>query len=386
MFKDAIKGAFCVNTRLNDAFYKTFSRSTLRHMKRVEECGKIDSIADISELRRLRASVSEGESFYTTDANVSNSLIYGIWDSMFGDHRDEPIYYSPAVEHGLIFHDQIFTDLRFTARAGLVTFGDYRYERIRRYKKEPIYEVGPYIHYAKPYYDENRVAQLKRENGKTLLVFPAHSVDTNSISQDEDRYAAEVARIAKEENFDTVLVNSFWWNINDPVIRRFEAEGYHIVSAGFRDDVKFLSRLRTIIQMSDLIVGDGIGTHIGYALDLNVPFRFVDIATTSSSIDDAADPSARQNALLRDKIARLFSNATAVTEQQRDALEPYWGFSHMKTRSQMENIYQITRAIVRASGFGGGWSRSYGEVAHDLCKEYEECDPEKARLLQEALR
>ncbi len=386
MLKDSLKGLFCVNTRINEMFYDAFGSHGHQYLDLVRKFGAVDSIDDIQGLRELRSSVDEGQQFYTTNANASNSLIYGIWESMFAAHRTEPIYYSPAVEHGLIIHDQIYTDLRFTARAGLVTFGDYRYRQIRKYKNEPIYEVGPYIHYAQPYYDAERTAELKKTNGKTLLVFPAHSVDTSTISQDENRYLDEVLRIADKGGFETVLVNAFWWNVNDPVIHKFESEGFKIVSAGFRDDVNFLPRLRTIMDLSDLIAGDSFGTHIGYALDRKVPFQFIDINTHGGSIDDKVDPHADENASLKEKLARAFLGASEITKHQVDLLEPYWGFSKTKSREQIEDIYQITRRIVRESGMGGGWSRHFHARACELLKEYELTDKAKAELLRQALR
>lgn len=381
--KDLSKRLFALNGELNDSVYRIFGRNQARHAEILSEFYEIDTISDVSVVRDFRRRISDNNDiFYTTNANISNSSIYGIWESLFpGTDRSE-LYKTPAVEHGLIFSEDIFTDLRYTARASSITFGDYRKKIIRRYKDTPTFCVGPYILYAQSYYNEEKLSQLKAELGKTLLVFPAHSTDASQVSQNDIEFVEKIKREAAR--FDSVLVNSFWWNINDPLVRMLESEGFRIVTAGFRDDLRFLSRLRSIIALSDVAVGDSVGTHIGYTLSLGVPFKFLDTSTIVE-VSDAREGAHQAAVEERKNLLRTAFAAVSGEDvnSQIEICEPYWGFSHVKTREQLQIILDITKQIVAR---GNGWVSRYGTCARDLISDYEaEGKWESAKMLREAM-
>lgn len=347
MLKNAVKSIFSKNTYINDKFYRLFSSGKTAH---IEELNAImnswDTIKDVSLLREFRKLVDQGELFYTTDPNYSNAHIYGIWESLFGKIAGNNYLSTPAVEHGLIFHNQIFTDLQYTARMTFATFSPFRKNIIRKYSERPVFCVGPYIHYADSFYNQEELKTLKKRLGKTLLVFPTHSTDTAEISVKEDLFCNEVAKMAK--NYDTVMVNAFWWNINDKLVDRLQAEGYHISSAGFRDDKMFLNRLKTIISLSDCAVGDSVGTHIGYCLFLNVPFQFLKLDTRVNVLSgkERDDLNFVENHMRC--IRECFENYDGIiTEKQNQICKKYWGFECIKTREDLNDIVNINRDILK---------------------------------------
>lgn len=158
MLKEVFKKVISQNVYLNEMIYRNLSRKSLIEMKQIcAMTNKMDTIEDIQELSEFRSDVEKGKSrYYTTDPNFSNARIYGIWNSIFGDIDDKKVIEYPAIEHGLIFHEQIFTDISYTARASSVTFSDFRKRIIHKYKKEPVFCVGPYIYYAKEYYKKEK--------------------------------------------------------------------------------------------------------------------------------------------------------------------------------------------------------------------------------------
>ena len=48
-----------------------------------------------------------------------------------------------------------------------------------------------------------------------------------------------------------------------------------VVTAGYIMDPLFLSRLKSIIQLSDLTMSNNVGTHLGYCIYLNKPHWIV---------------------------------------------------------------------------------------------------------------
>ena len=384
--KNLIKSVINKNTYFNDGFYKMLSKDrNIEIFKIYEEMEYWDTISDVSELQKFRAAVENGKNYYTTDPNISNSRIYGIWESIFGEFcKDNIVVDTPAVEHGLIFHNQIFTDLKYTARASCVTFGSFRKNIIKKYIKRPIFCVGPYIKYAKPFYQQDVFAEIKEKFGKTLVVFPTHSTNTSSITVREKKFSDAIKDIAKDYN--SVIINAFWWNINDPLIKRLSAEGYHIASAGYRDDNKFLSRLKTIVALADLVVGDSIGTHVGYCISEKKPFKLLNLETKVSLLDKKEQSDiAFVTTILEDIKNQFYYNYKdefSIPKTVIDVCNKYWGFDHIKTKKQIGLIYDINKEIMERCK-GNIFIANY--VGHKLLNEYREKDSEKYKILDEAL-
>lgn len=345
MLKDIIKTAIAQNAYFNAWFYKTASKNKNNEMQKLyQEMESWDTIKDVSELKRFRKEVEAGRAYYTTDPNLSNTRIYGNWESIFGQFTSNEVIATPAVEHGLIFHNQIFTDIKFTARMTVGTFSSFRKSIIQQYLKRPVFCVGPYIHYAKPFYPCNQFDDMKRNLGKTLLVFPTHSTNTSEISVQEDLFCKKISEIAKDYN--SVLVNTFWWNINDTLIQKLASEGYHICSAGYRDDNKFLSRLKTIINLSDFAVGDSVGSHIGYCVDQGCPFSIINVDTMvtlktkeeNSDLDFVSD--------ILKSIKSAFLNAANIGPEQIEICNKYWGLNEIKTCKEILAMLEISHLLL----------------------------------------
>ena len=377
--KETIKRLFAINSHTNASLYKVLSYKSLTDMRIIcAEAAKDDSIADVSWLRQFRTDVDNGNKrFYTTDCNFSNSHIYGIWNGLFGSFGQNPVY-TPSIEHGLILHDQIFNDLEDTARAACATFGLFRKQIIRKYTDIPVFCVGPYIHYAEPFYDRQKLEREKEKNGHTLLVFPMHSTDTSKLSVEIENYRSYLRK--KQDEFDTILINTFWWTLNDPLTQALEADGYRIVSAGFRDDIMFMSRLKTLIQMADLVVGDSVGTHIGYCVHCGVPFSYEELG--SSIVIDAGKKENKDIDFCQSQIKRIskvFDHATTITDAQIDICRYYWGEDMIRTPDEIHEIAGITEEIMKRSH---GWERKMNWAANSVLNDL---PVERRYLLQDAL-
>lgn len=384
--KDAFKSVFTFNSRLNAHMYELFGKNRVQMENICREMSEWDTIADISQLKEYRKAVAEGRvPFWTSDANWSNAAIYGIWSSLFDNHCEgSPLYETPAVEHGLIFYKNVSTDVRFTARASIATFGDYRKTIIRQHTDVPIFCVGPYISYAEPFYDSNRLQKEKKSLGSTLLVFPSHGVDDVEVSHEVRGYIKHINHIAK--GYDSVLVNAFWWDINDGLMDAFVAEGYRIVSAGFRNDSCFLSRLRTIMELSDFAIGDGVGTHVGYALSLGLPYGLAVPAGRKRAIRPSSIGDLHETDAILSDIGSYFQDCIPeITDAQLRMADHYWGFSHQRTQEDLRFISEVTKQIAQRAGYS---RRKYRATALAILNEMRETNTAlpSASILEEAMR
>lgn len=126
------------------------------------------------------------------------------------------------------------------------------------------------------------------------------------------------------KGFDTVLINTFWWNINDPLTQKLESEGYKIISCGFRDDTSFLPRLKSYINLADQVIGDSVGTHIGYCIALNKPFRYFNL-NTEMNINESESNKLDFVTKNSNKIKESFLDSTSIGQKEIEICDYYWG-------------------------------------------------------------
>ncbi len=378
--KDYAKTILAKNAKVNEFVYD--HADLTRHAKYINllsELSNLDYLDSVDPLKEYMKAVKNNKlPFYSTNANWSNAHIYGIYHSLFGQQNS--LISTPSVEHGLILHNAIFTDTKFTSRPACVSMSSFRKKIIRSYSNRPVFSVGPYIDYAKYYYNNDRLRELKNSLGKTLLVFPSHSTDNCELSFDQKKFLDYLEKYIV--GFDTILINSFYWNINDLLISALESEGFKIVSCGLRDDIHFLERLKSYIYLSDVVIGDSIGTHVGYVLSMNKPYIYMD----SDIKEEYSDPKEREDLPFvnyhLNKIRDCFIESPMITPEQKEVCGSYWGFDCHKTQDELNSILEISADIFE---YTQGKERTINQAVNYLLNKYIVEDTVKYDLLFDAL-
>lgn len=372
-------GPISSNAYIASSFYKILTSTETKDIaKLVIGLSETDTISDPYSLLDIKQRFERGALVHSRDKNFNNAMIYGYWKTLFPFVKDSGIPDSPAVEHGLILADDIYEEIKLTGRCVAVTFGSYRQDIIRQKAHIPAFSVGPYIQYATPFYPPDKFKAEKARLGKTLLVFPAHSTDDSEVARG---VAGQLRQIdAMAANYDSVLISAFWWDLDDPILRTFENQGYRIVCAGFRDDPSFVSRQRTIIELSDAVLSDGVGTHIGFARTLSKPVAFIENGSAKKCgkwIKERLSSISLAESEIVAAVEHPGSNAEA------DALNRYWGLRISRTSDELRAISDISLEITRCSkGFRGkAWDVSM-KLMHDY---FERGEAVKASLLADAL-
>ena len=362
------------NTNWMNSLYRYYNQGVERHVAQLaDEMSQYDTIQDTGILMELKKRiVQDGESYCSYDGNKTNFRLYGIGNALFGDQIDRAKFL-PSMEHGLIFHDSNWSDTALTARASCVTFGKFRKNILRRYYDTPIFEVGPYIQYATPYYSDDKMKAWKTKLGKTLVVFPMHSTDDSELSYSEQEYINKIKKIAV--CYDSVLVCMFWWNLDTPIVEAFRKEGFIVSSAGYREDPMFLRRQRTIIEIADHIVTDAIGTHVGYCYKLGKIVEIIDSGTKTHIYDDVF----MENQIGKIKEVLLSDNKELIDKIMRF----YWGSDISYGKEEIKKIADINEEITVNGRF---WVKNYAREASKLLEKYRESDKVKYNLLEQALQ
>lgn len=254
------------------------------------------------------------------------------------------------LEHGLFWGGMVHPDERYWHFKKIITFSKVRKSAIESVLPSKIaIPVGPYIHYAEGVYTAEKMAALKAELGKVLLVFPSHSLKNLEAQFDFEQFLEEINCL--KSDFDTVLVSLYFIDAQDAArVKMYTDRGFRIVTSGHKFDHNFIARQKTIIQLADATISNEVGTHVGYCIHLNKPhYLFKQILERKSSnreeikrhewLFDNDIISAREQQYA--EIYEAFSNnrKDEITQQQRSVVEKYWGTDCIKSPDEIKKLF-----------------------------------------------
>lgn len=281
---------------------------------------------------------------YVPLERVIDNNIYGYANYLkqyAGIERDLKAY----MEHGLFLGKIVHLDQFAWHFPRIITMSQGRVDILKEKipQKEAI-AVGPYIHYAPPLYSDEEMAQMKKELGKTLLVYPFHSMKNVKVGFNEGEFVKEIKRVAKD--FDNVLVSLYFSDALDPErCAPYEAEGFKLVTAGHRFDQHFVARQRAHIELSDFTMSNGMGTQTGFCVYLNKPHYIyrqdieqkpINSSESARFYNSSGGDERELVAFQRDYFSRLFGEFRSdISQEQLEATSKFWGFDQVKTKEEL---------------------------------------------------
>lgn len=263
------------------------------------------------------------------------NISYGLYRSV------EKLYYGKVdlfhdyIEHGL-FYSETATLLKHILKEKKIkrvfTFSNRRKEQIERILRKEGYRIevvaiGPMIPAANNFYPHNKLLEIKKKLGETLLVIPMHSWSGVNNNFSSDVFIEEVERI--KHNFNTVLVCLYYMDIRKGKHQYYIDKGYTVVCNGDRLDPNFISRHKDLIELADMTMSNGIGTHIGYSIALNKPHYYykqemVTELSATVKVDEEVEQAYRIE--LEKQIVSLFGTFDyQISEEQKNFVRLYWG-------------------------------------------------------------
>lgn len=240
------------------------------------------------------------------------------------------------IEHGLHLGDIVPERYLEKTYDNIITFSEYRKNFIEKKTDKKIITIGPYIKYAKTIFRIEEVFKIKSSFGKILLVFPSHSIDSIYASYNINNFIEYIKKVAKEFNFKKILVCLYWKDIELGFDREYCEAGFSIVTAGHIYDNYFLDRLKTLILISDNIITNNVGTHIGYSVALDKPIHIwnkekVEYKSLAKKEYEATIElnSISSRGFYEDAVIEISNNFNvfefAPTNNQKLCIEYYWG-------------------------------------------------------------
>lgn len=373
--KEFIKSLIQKNIYINDFVFRKYDSKREYCIEKVSKSlSQEDTINDTKKLYHFLTKVKNNNTaFWSYDFNKTANRLYGIKKSIFCGIVDKS-YNFPAIEHGLILGNTFFKDIKNTSRATCITFSDFRKCVIHKKYNIPVFCVGPYINYAQDYYNKEEFKNIKNKLGKNLLVFVSHSTDEGNIKYNSKLLIEYLD--AYKSDFDTISICVFWWDLDSKLVKLLEKYKFKIVCAGYREDIKFLSRLKGIIDLSDEVIGDGVGTHIGYCLARNKKFSIID--SVSQYENDNIDAFYKEQITV---IKNAFSKEKEDIGKQKQIYNYYWGGNYFRNKNEIKAIYEINKDILKISN---GFTFLYSKAVNNLLEKYNKTDKLKFEILREA--
>lgn len=265
------------------------------------------------------------------------NAFYGISQCLkdYSGYRDK---ICACIEHGVYFGS--YVNPREALDSGLpavITFGSMRKRHLEKVSPLQIVPIGPYIQYAKEYYSIDEEIKIKEKLGKTLLVFPQHSCLEALAGYDKNYFFEQVETIRQRDNFDSVIVNVYYRDLNHSLIEVCDSRGYVVSCAGHQTDPLFLPRLKSIIRLADYTVSAAVGTHVGYCVYLNKPHAILgDFKILPKGID-ASYSEERQRDF--DRLEDAFKErGGGITRRQIELCNYYWGNDINYSKREMNSM------------------------------------------------
>ena len=337
-----LKNILSNNLFIYDSIIRLLYKNYNEHMfDFTQEISQIDSIEKFGEFRDKMSDLvySSKLGTITYKRSYSENTLYGYTDALmeYANIPKQDLFYMPIVEHGIPYGNSMGKN-KYKFNNSFIFQGEYASVQFYKESKKKAYFIGPYLLYASSYYDVNEILKLKSKLGKVGLIFLAHSIEGDTKGNINNF----IEKITKMYNgvIDTFIICVYCLDaikIQDSLLTM--DNGIKFVSAGFKLDSKFVKRLRSIIEIADVVFYDEFSSSIGYSYYLGKNNVYM--------------PTSSRGDMEGNKLALLYELSMKEDFDGIDRfMKKYWGDNKIKTPQEIFNIYKRNKYdIIRKFGF-----------------------------------
>ncbi|MCI8728161.1 MAG: hypothetical protein HFG66_19110 [Hungatella sp.] len=314
-----------------------------------QRISQIDSIADFELFKEEMNRVPDVKlgTTVTIKRAYSENTLYGYAYSLmlYAEIPEKDIIYLPIVEHGIPFGSD-FTPERYPLNNSYIFQGKYAMNGWNQtFKNRKMFFVGPLIHYCPDFYSKKQISKMKEKLGRTALIFLPHSSEENKIQFNVDNiintYLAKSA-----DNIESVLVCVYCQDVNQIGREALRDRKIHYVSAGFKLDSLFISRLKAIIELSDIVFYDSFSSSIGYSYYLGKKIvTYID----EIQLEKWGKQWGNEACTKLKQIAKLFpiNEIEDKRMNQEKFIDKYWGISNIRDKEYIRKIVEFNKKRIR---------------------------------------
>lgn len=284
---------------------------------------------------------------------VANNF-YGV-ETALKEYSNRTARIRAGIEHGVYFGSTIESEATINPYPGIITFSQHRAFHLRKAFGRLILPIGPYIHYCAPYLEDDDLTKLHSELGRTLLVFPKHSIKNVILDADLSQTLKQINLLCLARDIQTVLVCLYFNDVATELPLLFESYGYKVVCCGHRSDPDFLRKQRSLIELADVTASNSVGTHIGYCHHLgkeHVLFEqtYMERDQRIGAINLGDSFKDTRVAEMQD-VSHAFGSEGSADERDL-VVARYWGTGQVRSRQELgialnlfDAIYDRTRDV-----------------------------------------
>jgi len=244
----------------------------------------------------------------------------------------------------------------------IFTNSDFAVELIKDFvdKGVKIIPGSLQILYADKIIDNKIFKNEKQKLGKNLLIFPAHTDGISHSLYDFNNFINEIERIKLKYCFDSITICLFWRDIARGIDNYFLSPNFKITCAGHISDCFFLSRLRTIIELSDVVMGNSDTSAMWYSLALGKPFYYWNdnslkynntVCHTDIQFDVGWYELHKKNEEIIE-IQKLFSVfSEKITDEQKKLIDKYCDIKNFKSRNEIRDIFSESEQMYLSGNY-----------------------------------
>ncbi len=297
--------------------------------------------ADLWDQGAFRPSSSRKAFFSPARRELENSSHHYGHDIQLKRHAGLPLIGRPLpwlLEHGLkVSRTATFESPRPWTR-GYLCMGPLRAAWLRDRFGLPAVAIGPWIAYARALLEVEEIARLRQSLGPTLLVVLAHSWDQVERRMDQRACIDAVAALAAAQGYASVIWLRHW---KDPQLAGLPPQ-WIVACNGHRSNPWFLDAMRTLLELSDGLVTNAFGTHLGYAACFAKRLHWLPVEAEQDLSQLSGDKATEEAAEWAER-QRLSAELRARLEQGdgarvRELLDPYWGFGRVREARALREL------------------------------------------------
>jgi hypothetical protein len=246
-----------------------------------------------------------------------------------------------VVEHGASWVDAYWDRDINNNFPCIISMSSERKKIFEKVSNKKCFSIGPYLAYADNFLSDEQLKKERERLGKTLLFFPMHSIKGFTIKYDFNKIVSRIKAVS--QGYDTVRVCLYWKDIELGYHKIYQNSGFECVSAGHIYSGKFLSKLKSIIELSDTTMSFGYGTTLGYCIYMNKPHHLMKVSWKFDVPETAREAYDEENYKINEMIEyiyNIFGNfRETISLEQREFVDKYWGLSCIKTKNELAEIF-----------------------------------------------
>ena len=304
--------------------WQIFNKNRIEDYKRI----------DVADLKRL---LSEKNLHVYSEISGTSNTTYGIAHHLKRYAEiDTNIPLNCTLEHGLCFMGTVCQSEVSHHNSRILTISPYREKIIKELTELIPVVIGPYIAYVENYRPKEYIDEVKKKNGRTLLVMPSHSIQGMNVEYDIKQFIQKIEKVKTE--FDTILVCVYYEDLKKGLWKLYREKGYGIVSAGNTGSPYFLNRLKYIFSISDAVIANGATTGLAYAMHMQKPIRLVrqnidfDMPCHNNVLELEAESQV-------ENMHKYFGGKEFVlSEKQLEYADYIFGLNRVKSKEEMRKI------------------------------------------------